>query len=170
MDAKWWEVVPSGATLAKINPADGTAIFTFQGKTLCCDLFTDTVTAMNSTTENNLTIDEWHSTSKERWKEAVANRSVVYGYDEWKRRYAPAQLVAIGKVDVYVYIDPVNSRGNKVIVDDCSLGDSDDMRIVYASHEEVPTNIIPDETSLAHAKEVLDGKILTDWPAWEFGW
>lgn len=47
---KWWDVVPAGATLARIDPKYGQAVFEYDHKigrlTVTIDLFTDEVTSM----------------------------------------------------------------------------------------------------------------------------
>lgn len=177
---KWWEVVPSGATLHSIDPKSGTAIFTAGKHSYGIDLFTDEVKAeIAHSIEPRLpkVIDITNASYAERqalWMEQVAGGDTVRGMSDWVKENTPKYIVAKGTLDVYVYVDPKEGDAKNaikaVVADDCSLGSADELTLGYANedHSVISTPITPEHHQWGSM--VLDGEVSADWPAWQFGW
>lgn len=164
--SKWWEVAPEGATLTLLSAGSGVAEFSFGGKTLTVDLFTDTVTAMNETiihpaTEH--TLDDW--------VKAVTSGETIESFVDWhmKQTQTTDSVVVKMPLDLYVQVHRATGKIISAVVDDCMpIVITDETTMYYANPNGVPSAgmVVTGEDRIAAEKSLHT----QDWPAWQFGW
>lgn len=170
--SKWWEVAPEGATLTLLSAGSGVAEFSFGGKTLTVDLFTDTVTAMNETIihpATKHTLDEW--------VKAVTSGETIESFADWHKKQTQMTDSVVVKMPIYLYVQVHRATGKIIsaVVDDCMPGDdcmpivvTDETTMYYADPNGVPSAgmVVTDEDRIAAAKSLRT----QEWPARQIGW